>query len=153
MANLSDLDKIQLLKKTSTGKFYYVDANGKYVEFVQGGGSSGTSIYPEGTLYYFALLSQIGTNAPTATVVNTNLPDGSITYGYTGAGNYTIISSGLFTVGKTFYLIQATGVNIIGLQTTLDPTNSIRLRSTATNSFTPANSVISNIPFQLIIFP
>lgn len=44
MANLSDLDKIQLLKKTSTGKFYYVDANGKYQEFTTGGSSPTTGI-------------------------------------------------------------------------------------------------------------
>lgn len=54
---------------------------------------------------YTALLTQTGTNPPVATILENNL--GNITFGYTSPGNYTINSSSLFEVNKTFILNQS----------------------------------------------
>jgi len=48
---------------------------------------------------YTALLSQGGTNAPVATILENTL--GDITFVYIADGSYDILSSGLFTAGKT----------------------------------------------------
>lgn len=63
---------------------------------------------------YTALLTQSitippGTNPPTATVLENTL--GEITYSYIAPGFYKIISSGLFTVGKTFVMIGKANTN------------------------------------------
>lgn len=49
---------------------------------------------------YTALLTQTGTDAPVATVLENTL-GGAVTYGYSATGIYTINSSGLFTLNKT----------------------------------------------------
>ena len=48
---------------------------------------------------YTALLTQSGTEAPTAVVLQNTL--GELTFEYDNVGQYKIISNGLFTVGKT----------------------------------------------------
>jgi hypothetical protein len=53
---------------------------------------------------YTALLSQSGTSAPTAIVLENTL--GTITFTYTGIGQYQINSAGLFTLDKTLLFIQ-----------------------------------------------
>ena len=53
---------------------------------------------------YTALLSQSGTNAPVATVLENTLGD-IVTFTYKDVGTYNIISNGLFTEGKTIHLI------------------------------------------------
>jgi hypothetical protein len=49
---------------------------------------------------YTALLTQSGTDAPVATVLENTL--GEISFSYTNPGVYKIESDGLFTVGKTW---------------------------------------------------
>ena len=53
---------------------------------------------------YTALLSQTGTNAPTAIVLENTL--GTISFSYNGVGDYAINSSALFTADKTVLFIQ-----------------------------------------------
>lgn len=48
---------------------------------------------------YTALLTQVGTNPPTATVLENTI--GNITFSYDGIGQYSIVSNGLFTTNKT----------------------------------------------------
>lgn len=52
-------------------------------------------------LEYVAIVYQTGTSAPVDSVLFNNI--GTITWGYTSSGIYTVNSSGLFTAGKTFY--------------------------------------------------
>lgn len=52
---------------------------------------------------YVALISQTGTSAPTAIVLENTL--GDITFSYVGVGRYNVITSSLFTLNKTFALI------------------------------------------------
>jgi hypothetical protein len=50
-------------------------------------------------LVYTALLTQIGTGAPVATVIENTI--GVITFSYDDVGQYHALSAGLFTEGKT----------------------------------------------------
>lgn len=60
-----------------------------------------TRVAPQVPKYkvYTALLTQSGTDAPVATVLENTL--GTITWEYNGVGNYEAVSSGLFTSEKT----------------------------------------------------
>lgn len=60
---------------------------------------------PSGVKRYKALISQTGTSAPTVIVLENSI--GTITFGYSSVGGYTISSSGLFTVDKTFWNIPS----------------------------------------------
>jgi hypothetical protein len=74
---------------------YYKDASGNLTLWV--GHEDGTAWPAVGYKEYRAELNQSGTNAPTATIgVNTI---GTVTYGYTSEGVYTI--NGTFPLGKT----------------------------------------------------
>lgn len=56
---------------------------------------------------YTALLNQTGTNAPTITVLNSELPF-ALASGYTSSGSYVLTSSNTFTTNKTFVMLNAT---------------------------------------------
>lgn len=78
---------------------------------------------------YTALLSQTGTSAPTATVLENTL-GGTVSFTYFGAGAYYVNSSSLFTVNKTGVIISSLGVssssyNITAIPSTLIITTSV----------------------------
>jgi hypothetical protein len=59
-----------------------------------------------GYTVYTALITQAGTDAPVATVLQ-NTTSGTFTYARTGGGDYTITASGdLFTVDKTIVFLN-----------------------------------------------
>lgn len=62
---------------------------------------------------YVALITQTGTAAPTAIVLENTL--GEVTFNYISVGNYEVVTSGLFTGDKTFALIPNSrlGTNFI----------------------------------------
>ncbi len=76
---------------------------------------------------YTALLERTGAVAPTATILENTL--GIITFAYTGPGNYGILSSGLFTINKTFVLLQKQANGLPGntLGTLITSVNSISI--------------------------
>lgn len=81
-----------------------------------------------GVKVYRAVLTQSGTDAPVATVLENTLGDISFIRG--GVGQYQIQSSGLFTANKTF---QAITVNaFIGLSDTIQ----FLMRRTGTSTIT-----------------
>lgn len=59
----------------------------------------GTSSYVPPYKVYTALLNQTGGTAPVATVLENTI--GTITFSYIAEGNYRVLSSGLFTIGKS----------------------------------------------------
>ena len=114
---------------------------------------------------YTALLTQTGTNAPVATVLENTL-GGDIIWSYSGTGSYLGTLAGAFTSQKTFFYVygEATynnGPNIynqkirdiniinnglIGLnQTELTFTNGVFSSAGNTNSF-------SNIPIEIRVY-
>ena len=81
---------------------------------------------------YTALLERTGATAPTATILENTL--GTITFAYTGPGNYGILSSGLFTINKTFVLLQKQAYGLPGntLGTLITSVNSISIMQSTT---------------------
>jgi len=76
---------------------------------------------------YTALLERTGAVAPTATILENTL--GTITFAYTGTGNYGTLSPHLFTINKTFVLLQKQADGLLGntLGTLITSTNSISI--------------------------
>lgn len=81
--------------------------------------------YPDGTKIYMALLTQSGTDAPVATVLQNDL-GGTVVWSYADFGQYRGTLSGAFPLTKTVIIfnmpIQGTGIlasrisdNVIGL--------------------------------------
>lgn len=70
------------------------------VKYVDGGDIGGTSY-----LKYVALLSQTGTDAPVATVLENTL-GGTVVFAFESTGTFSGTLAGVFTSGKTY--IQAT---------------------------------------------
>jgi hypothetical protein len=64
---------------------------------------AGSSI---GYTTYVALLTQTGTNAPVATVLENSL-GGTVVWSYVAAGQYTATLSGAFALAKTFVVLGA----------------------------------------------
>lgn len=62
--------------------------------------------YVLGYSSYVATLTQSGTSAPVATVMNNDL--GTITYARNSSGSYSVLSDGLFTNNKTVVLMGET---------------------------------------------
>lgn len=65
------------------------------------GGSGYSAGYPDGTLIYVALLTQSGTNAPVATVLQNTL-GGTVVWSRDDVGKYTATLANAFTTDKTY---------------------------------------------------
>lgn len=62
-----------------------------------------------GYTVYTATLAATAGNAPTETVIHHDTIGGTISYGYTGIGNYSVTRTGDFSLGKVFCLVNAQG--------------------------------------------
>jgi hypothetical protein len=71
-----------------------------------------------GYLVYTALLTQTGTDAPVATILQNTL-GGTPVWGYTSAGLYTVTLAGVFTVNKTVIFVQPMPINASANRTNL----------------------------------
>jgi hypothetical protein len=74
---------------------------------------SEAKVYILGYRSYIALLTQVETDPPTAIVLENTL--GEISYGYEGAGVYNVLSNGLFTPNKTWFMGSAAPDGTTGL--------------------------------------
>lgn len=59
---------------------------------------------------YTALLTQIGTNAPSAIVLENTLGE-NLFFGYDGIGLYSVNGSSIFTINKTFIIVNSINSN------------------------------------------
>ncbi len=85
---------------------------------------------------YTALLSQSGTNAPTAIVLENTL-GGTVVWTRTGTGNYTAALTGAFTSNKTAFFINTyLGAYSVGVQYGSVNNFLIDTRVASTNTFT-----------------
>tara|TARA_R110000822_G_scaffold30374_3_gene88535 strand:- start:79 stop:2118 length:2040 start_codon:yes stop_codon:yes gene_type:complete len=84
----------------------HVTTGGTSSQFVKGDGSLSA-----GYKVYTALLTQSGTSAPSATVLENTL-GGTVTLTYVGAGNYGADLTGAFTANKTAVIIS-NGVPVV----------------------------------------
>jgi hypothetical protein len=85
---------------------------------VDAGGVLSTVTTPVAVGYkvYTALLSQTGTNAPTATVLDNTL-GGAVTWSYFGVGQYIANTSSLFTTSKTVFFMTRTNPPTVSFTT------------------------------------
>ena len=97
-------------------------------------------VTPPAYKVYTALLTQTGTDAPVATVLENTI--GNITFGYTAPGNYTINSSGLFELNKTFILNQAYSGYDGSISIVTTYLNSSQIILGSLNLGTPSNGLI-----------
>jgi hypothetical protein len=75
---------------------------------------------------YSALVSQSGTNAPTAIVLENTI--GAITFGYSSIGFYTIISDNLFIEDKTWTTPGYNDVTLLDISIFRANTNTLWLQ-------------------------
>ncbi|WP_053004231.1 beta strand repeat-containing protein [Flavobacterium sp. ABG] len=103
------------------------------------------------TKVYKALISQAGTGAPTVTVLENTL--GTVTFGYSSVGGYTVSSAGLFTANKTFWNLaggpNANTVNAINYVSS----SSMFIWTTNVATGSNVNGGLSQTPILIEVYP
>lgn len=104
------------LEATTTTLTIYSDRRGVgLVDEVLNGSTIEIAYYPQtatfirpyrGVKVYRALMTQTGTNAPTATIIENTL-GGTISWAYTSTGSYTGTLTGAFTANKTLHFVES----------------------------------------------
>jgi hypothetical protein len=96
---------------------------------------------------YTALLTQSGTNAPVATVLQNNI--GNISFSYISAGLYYINSSNLFLNNKTWYSILANKNGTTGhaFNLTYIDSEKLLIEQNVAN-----NDLLSNTPIEIRVY-
>lgn len=117
---------------------------------VIGGGSSGSSY-----LVYTALLTQTGTSAPVATVLENTL-GGTVSYTYTTDGTYKAVGStnGLFPTNRTVVIMgppYAAGYGIFGAHNEDVTEKEIFILTTL--SGVEANEILYLTAIQILVYP
>jgi len=126
----------------------YTRQDGEWTEVVSGGGIEALTgdfvdntdplnpVLDRGYKVYSALVSQVGTAAPTAIVLENTI--GAVNFTYEDVGVYRINSVGLFTEDKTFVFNQQTRVS--------DPLTALGIIviSDSVIEITSGNSAVSN---------
>jgi hypothetical protein len=106
---------------------------------------------------YTALLTQVGTSGPTATILQNGFTE-TFTYSYTGAGYFTILSSSstTFTYQKTsiFYNLGFLATQVLANNSTMNVVrNSAQQMSIFTGvSGSAANGVLSNATIEIRVY-
>lgn len=99
---------------------------------------------------YTALLSQTGTDAPTAIVLENTLQLNP-TYFYNGEGAYHIEDlSGLFTTNKTLVLAQGTGSGVISIN--INDTTIIEIGCNNINGGLTQDGLLLNAAFEIRVY-
>ncbi len=102
---------------------------------------------------YTALLTQTGTNAPVATVLENTL-GGTVVWSYVFLGSYRATLSNAFTFNKTFVNIQNTGggafgANIVGTLSI----NTIDIYSFDVYGGDIANDLLNKTSIEIRVYP
>lgn len=110
--------------------------------------NSSTSIYQR----YVALLSQSGTNAPTAIVLENTL-GGTITFAYVTVGIYTATLTGAFTASKTAILVSEFGRAAVKITRTDANSLGIRTDGLSAGAWASADSSITDTFVEIRVYP
>jgi hypothetical protein len=102
----------------------------------------------DGYLKYVALLTQSGTSAPTATVLENTL-GGTVVWGYTDVGVYTATLASVFTANKTAVFLSGNG-GLMG--SNIDSTSQITIYSNNSGG-QPENEYIQTAPIEIRVYP
>jgi hypothetical protein len=119
---------------------------------------NGTTNMPMGipVKKYVALLTQSGTSAPVATVLENTL-GGTVVWSYVGVGTYYGTLASAFTQNKTVVNIgfennwEDYPSGTVTIASGLDTTNTIVLISAINN--VASNNAIASIPITVIVYP
>ena len=103
--------------------------------------------YPDGTKIYMALLTQSGTDAPVATVLQNTL-GGTVVFTYSGAGDYSGTLAGAFLAAKTVVSFSNPRYGACNLTAYRFDDNTIKMNADSDYEST-------TIPFvlQIIVYP
>lgn len=124
------------------------------VEIEQGGESKQTTTQDiadlggASYLVYVALLSQTGTDAPVATVLENTL-GGTVVWSYNDVGSYYATLANAFTAGKTFVLLSGNG-GLMG--SNIMSANAIEIYS-YNSSGIQENEYIQTAPIEIRVYP
>lgn len=105
-------------------------------------------------MVYTALLTQTGTNAPTALILNNTL-GGVPVWSYIQTGTYMITLSGGFVIGKTFPVISGVlpdidgGKNAVAVQSDV---NSIFVQTGSGVAMSFSDDYLLNTPFEIRVY-
>ncbi len=128
------------------------------IKLIFPGYAGGGAGFPAGTKMYTALLSQSGTDAPVATVLQNTL-GGTLVWARTGVGVYTATLAGAFTENKTFlpnvFILSDSGIPTGSIVVSRFSPNIIKLES-FNNAGDPEEIGIYLLnPFniQIIVYP
>lgn len=103
---------------------------------------------------YVALLSQSGTNAPVATVLENTL-GGTVVWSRTGPGRYVATLADAFTVGKTSVLMTGNNVGTVGAVYSYIPAanaNEVSLR-VMDSTFEVADDLMNKATIEIRVYP
>ena len=106
-------------------------------------GGGGAAAY----LVYTALLSQSGTDAPVATVLENTL-GGTVVWGYASAGNYTATLANAFTANKTAVFLSGNG-GVIG--SNIESASQITIYS-YNDGGNPEDEYIQTAPIEIRVY-
>ena len=113
-----------------------------------------TPVDPRPYKVYTALLTQSGTNAPVATVLENTL--GDIQFGYSSPGHYIISSNGLFLEDLTYCFINnSNDGDFIGshlISKTIIDTSTIGFTVTVPNTGIPENSFLYKTEIEIRVY-
>jgi len=99
---------------------------------------------------YTALLTQTGTNAPTAIVLENTLGV-TPTLGYNNVGLYSINATGVFTVDKTWIIFNSVNANAQTISNNLKQLNGINIL-TRSISGTSINDVLNSTEIEIRVY-
>lgn len=116
-------------------------------EYIGGGGGSSVAGFTSGAKLYVALLTQTGTDAPVATVLQNDL-GGEVVFTYNGAGDYRGTLAGAFLAAKTVVSFSNPRYGACNLTAYRFDDNTIKMNADSDYEST-------TIPFvlQIIVYP
>ena len=98
---------------------------------------------------YTALLTQTGTNAPVATVLEDTL-GGTVVFSYDAVGSYTATLTGAFVLNKTWVSITSAASADVTVTAGRSSDNTVNIKSFLSGTLT--NSIMSPASFEIRVY-
>jgi hypothetical protein len=139
---------------TQIGRFYLATNIGDGIVY-RDNGSAWEQCSGRPCHVYRALLSQSGSNAPAATILESTMP-GAISFSYAFSGFYIASITGTFPPDKTFLqpdAILTDPGNMLVKYIKIERTNNTQISiQTFDSSMFNADDVLINFPFQILLY-
>lgn len=158
MYNLKEKNGLTINKPDAGEKTLFLDLDGKVKTKDENGDIEEISIAnPNAPKVYKALLTQTGTSAPVATVLENTL-GGTVVWTRNGPGQYTGTLSGVFTNNKTCIFIQGSNDGDTSSATIYDrayrsSVNEITLVTVSLDPISNADSIMNGTSLLIEVYP